>query len=120
MLQFEKDATDVRGTILFLKYKEKSINIVQIKKGFARGGHYHNFPSVHHLISGVIQYHETDIQTNQETIKTISAPAIISVPPMAAHLLIALEDTIFAEEFGNDYSATEYPRYRDTVKQKMS
>lgn len=120
MLQFEKEATDVRGTILFLKYEEKSINIVQIKKGFARGGHYHNFPSVHHLISGVIEYHETNIKTNQETIKIISSPATILVPPMAAHLLIALEDTVFAEEFGNDYSATEYPKYRDIVRQKMS
>ena len=119
-LEYEKQATDSRGTIIFLKYGQKNINLVQIKKGFARGGHYHTFETKHHLISGVIEYREKDITTNQEKIQTIHAPAVIVVPPMAAHLLIAQEDTIFAEEFGQNYSATEYAPYRNIVTQKMS
>ncbi|MEM2160324.1 MAG: hypothetical protein QXN55_05150 [Candidatus Nitrosotenuis sp.] len=119
-LEFEKQVTDARGTIVFLKYGEKSLNIVQIKKGFARGGHYHTFDTKHHLLSGVIEYREKDMNTNQETIKTISAPTVISVPAMAAHLLIALEDTIFAEEFDKGYSATEYAPYRQIITQKLT
>jgi dTDP-4-dehydrorhamnose 3,5-epimerase-like enzyme len=119
-LEYEKQVTDARGTIIFLKYGEKSLNLVQIKKGFARGGHYHAFQTRHHLIAGTIEYREKDINTGQEKIQTISGPAIITVPPMAAHLLIAQEDTVFAEEFEKNYSATEYAPYREIVTQKMS
>lgn len=119
-LEFDKQASDARGTILFLKYGKKSINIVEIKKGFARGGHYHTFETKHHVLSGVLEYREKNINTNQETIHTITAPAIITVPPMAAHLLTAITDTMFAEEFGEGYSAIEYPEYRNIVMQKMA
>ena len=119
-LEFEKEASDVRGAILFLKYGQKSLNVVQIKKGFARGGHYHTFESTHHMLSGVIEYREKNIETGQETIRMISGPAIITVPPMAAHLLIALEDTLFVEAFEKNYSATNYEPYRQIVTQKMS
>lgn len=118
-LHFEKEASDVRGKIIFLKYGEKSLNIVEIKKGFSRGGHYHTFETVHFVLSGTIEYREKNIQTNQEQIQVFSAPAIITVPPMTAHLLTATEDTVFAESFGKDYSATEYPEYRKIVTQKM-
>lgn len=119
-LEFDKQVSDARGSILFLKYGQKSINIVEIKKGFARGGHYHTFETKHHVISGVLEYREKNIITNQETIQTITAPAIITVPPMAAHLLTAITDTMFAEEFGEGYSAIEYPEYRNIVMQKMT
>jgi hypothetical protein len=119
-LKFEKEASDVRGKIIFLSYGNKKLNIVQIKKGLSRGGHYHDFETRHFMISGIIEYRETNTSTNKETIRTVSAPSIITVPPMHAHLLTAIEDTIFAEEFGKDYSATEYPQYRKIVTQKMS
>lgn len=119
-LEFDKQVSDARGSILFLKYGQKSINIVEIKKGFARGGHYHTFETKHHVISGVLEYREKNINTNQETTQTITAPAVITVPPMAAHLLTAITDVMFAEEFGEDYSAIEYPEYRNIVMQKMA
>ena len=40
-IQFEKEVEDIRGKILFLSYGKKQINLVEIRKGFARGGHYH-------------------------------------------------------------------------------
>lgn len=120
VLEFDKQVTDARGTILFLKYGQKSINIVQIKKGFARGGHYHTFDTTHHIISGVIEYREKNLQTNQETTRIIHGPDTLFVPAMMAHLLIAQEDAVFAEEFEKNYSATDYTPYRDIVRQKMS
>lgn len=118
-LNFEKQASDIRGAILFLKYGEKNLNIVQIKKGFARGGHYHTFETTHHILSGSVEYRETDIKTGKETIQTIKGPATIHVPPLAAHLLIGLEDALFVEAFDKDYSATIYEPYRSIVTQKM-
>jgi hypothetical protein len=93
---------------------------VEIKRGFSRGGHYHDFETRHYLISGKIEYREKDVATNVEKTQVISAPAIITVPPMAAHLLTAIDDTLFAEEFGQSYSATEYPEYRKIVTEKMA
>ena len=107
-LNFEKQVSDVRGAILFLKYGSKSINIVEIKKGFSRGGHYHSFETKHHILSGTIEYKEKNIQTNHETIKIICAPAVITVPSLAAHLLTALDDTLFAEEIGENYRSEEH------------
>jgi dTDP-4-dehydrorhamnose 3,5-epimerase-like enzyme len=119
-LSFEKQADDERGRIIFLKYGDKRLNIVEIKKGFSRGGHYHTFDTRHFLISGTIQYREKDLKTGKETVQKISSPATIAVPAMAAHLLTAIDDTIFVEEFSQDYSATEYPEYRKIVTQKLS
>ncbi|HXG73251.1 MAG TPA: hypothetical protein VNK44_00335 [Candidatus Nitrosotenuis sp.] len=119
VLKFEKQATDARGTIVFLSYGDKKINVVEIKKGFSRGGHYHTFQTRHFLLAGTIEYRQTDLRTGEEKTEIISSPQIITVPPMVAHLLTAQEDTIFAEEFAQDYSATEYPKYRNIVTQKL-
>jgi dTDP-4-dehydrorhamnose 3,5-epimerase-like enzyme len=118
-LNFEKAAGDARGKILFLNYGDKKINIVEIKRGFSRGGHYHTFKTRHFLLSGTIEYREKDLSTNMEKISKISAPTVIEVPPMTAHLLTALDDTVFVEEFGENYSATEYPEYRKIVTEKI-
>ena len=119
-LEFEKVVSDRRGSILFLKFGQKNINLVQIKKGFARGGHYHSFESSHYVLSGIIEYKEKNIETEDESITTIKGPATIFVPPMRAHLLIALEDTLFFEAFDTNYSATDYGQYRQIVLQKIS
>lgn len=119
-LEFEKEATDVRGKILMLKYGNKRINLVETKKGFSRGGHYHNFESRHILISGTIEYKEKNLQTNVEKTKNVSAPSVITTSPMIAHLITAVTDSVFAEEFEQDYSAVDYPEYRSIVNQRMS
>ncbi len=119
-LSFESESHDKRGKVIFLSYGSKKINIIEIKKGFSRGGHYHTFETRHFLLSGIIEYREKNIGTGKEKVQTITSPATISVPSMVAHLLTAVDDTLFAEEFPQDYSATEYPEYRKIVMQKLS
>ena len=118
-LQFEKESTDVRGKILMLRYGNKRINLVETKKGFSRGGHYHDFESKHILISGIIEYREKNLQLNVEKTQTLSAPFVIVTPPTCPHMITAITDCVFAEEFGQDYSATDYPEYRTIIMQKM-
>jgi hypothetical protein len=38
-LEFKKEFGDIRGKIIFLEYGDKSVNVIEIKQGFARGGH---------------------------------------------------------------------------------
>ena len=119
-LEFKKLAEDVRGKILFLSYdNEKSLNIAEIKKGFARGGHYHPYEQYHVILSGKVEYREENLDTKKEQISIINGPQIIKVPQNTAHLLIAQEDTLFFESFEKNYIATNYPKYRKIVEERM-
>ena len=118
-LQFEKQVEDKRGKILFLSLGTKKINIVEIKKEFARGGHFHNFPSTHIIVYGKIELREENLKNNIEQIKKISAPSIINVQSNTAHLFIALEDSMFIETFDCEYQAVDYLKYRKIVDERL-
>jgi hypothetical protein len=117
-LEFKKQYEDKRGKILFLKSNNKSINIIEIKQGFARGGHFHQTDTSHFLISGKIEYHENNIETRIEKISIIESPCIINTPSYVAHLLIAKENSLFFEVFEN-YEDTVFPKYRKIVENLM-
>jgi len=118
-LSLEKEVEDVRGKIIFLSFGDKIFNIVETKKGYARGRHYHNFLSHHILISGTIEYREKNMVDNQEQVKKIKAPEIIKTLPNLAHLIIALEDSVFIEVFEQSYHATNWEEYRKIVDEKL-
>ncbi|QLH05778.1 hypothetical protein [Nitrosopumilus ureiphilus] len=117
-LEFEKQIEDKRGRILFLKFGRKNINLIEIKKSFARGGHFHQTETSHFLISGKIEYYTENIKTGLEKVSIISSPNIINVQPNIAHLLIAKEDSLFFEVFEN-YEDTVFHKYRKIVEDLM-
>ena len=118
-LTYEKKIEDRRGKILFLSYGNNKINLIEIRKSFARGGHFHKSTTSHFLIKGKIELHEENINTKQEKISIIEAPFILVVPSNHAHLLIALEDSLFFESFG-EYEATNFPKYRNIIDKKLN
>lgn len=118
-LEYLKTVSDKRGSIIFMKNGSKLVNFVEIKNGFSRGGHFHEFRSLHNLISGKVEYLEYNTKTNEEKTAIYEAPFVIDVPPLAAHLLTALEDVLFVEIFSNEYQATEFPKYRKIVEEKI-
>lgn len=118
-LEFKKSFSDVRGIILFCSYGKSSLHFVKTKKGFSRGGHYHKFKSDHILLKGKIEFKEFNISTNFEQVRILSAPITITVEPNIAHLLTALEDTVFLEFFHSEYSSTDYIPYRTIVEKKI-
>ncbi len=119
-LILEKQVEEVRGKILFLSYGTRKFHIVEIKKGFARGGHYHKFDQLHIIISGKIECYQKNISTEEEEYKIIHSPEQVLIPGKIAHLFIALEDTIFIETYENEYEATDYKEYRKIVMEKMN
>lgn len=119
-LKFEKEIEDNRGKILFFSYGNKTIHMVEIKKNFARGGHYHPFESDHILISGKIEYHEENVLTKKNKKVILHSPSLMTVPANSAHLLIALEDSIFVETFEDSYQAIDYPKFRQIVLERMN
>ena len=118
-LEFNKSVNDVRGKILFCSFGEKLLNFVETKKGFSRGGHYHEFQSDHILLRGKIEFKERNLDTNLEHTRIIHAPSTISVEANTAHLLTALEDSLFLEHFEIEYTAIDYIPYRKIVIEKM-
>lgn len=118
-LRLEKQVEDIRGKIFFFSYGDKRFNLVEMKKGFARGGHHHNFEQVHIILTGKIEYHRKDLVTNKKEIKVINSPESVSIPAKTPHLFIALEDSSFIEIYENLYEATEYPEFRRIVEERM-
>jgi len=118
-LFFKKEVQDKRGKILFFSYGKKQVNFVEIKKKFARGGHYHDFESNHVILSGIVRYLEKNLETGLEHSKILKAPCFVVTPQKRPHLLIALEDTLFIEVFDKTYSAVNFPEYRNIVDQRI-
>jgi len=119
ILRHEKTIEDVRGKIFFFSYGNKQINVIEIKKGYSRAGHYHEVVTSHTVTVGKIEYKEKNIKTGEEITKIIIAPAKVDTPAKHAHLVTALEDTIFVEAFEKPYKATNFPEYRTVVDNKL-
>jgi hypothetical protein len=119
-LKHIKEGGDVRGKIIFFTYDKTKINLFEIKKGFARGGHYHDYDVTNTLITGKIEHRVIDIKTKHEQISIITAPAILKIPANSANLIIAIEDSVFTEVFSKEYKSSVYDKYRNIVYQKMN
>lgn len=118
-LKFEKEVQDPRGKIIFLSTNYVKINIIEIKKGFARGGHFHSYDSNHMLLTGSIECRKENMITKEEEIKIFNAPSIIQVDANIAHLFIALEDSVFVETINGIYDGVNYSKYRMIVEEKI-
>jgi hypothetical protein len=110
---------DCRGKILFFKFNQIKSNLFEIKKGYARGGHYHDYDIVHTLIIGKIEHRMKSLNSKEEKIEILSAPAIIKISAKTANLIIALEDSLFSEVFDSKYKSEVFPEYRKIVEDKM-
>lgn len=118
-LHLEKQVEDNRGKIFFFSHGKKKFHVVEMKNGFARGGHYHNFEQLHLILTGKIEYHAKNLTDDKEEIRIIHSPDTILIPAKTPHLFIALEDSSFIEIYENVYEATEYPEFRRIVEDKM-
>jgi len=119
ILQLDGHYEDKRGMMFFLSYGKKKFNLIEIKKGFARGGHYHDYSQQHTVISGKIEYRQKDPKMNKEIISIIKSPNTIKIPRNIAHVLIALENSLIIEDFDKNYEITTFPEYRKIVEQMM-
>jgi dTDP-4-dehydrorhamnose 3,5-epimerase-like enzyme len=118
-LEFKKEVKDERGKIIFLQYGKRQINIVEIKKGYSRGGHYHKSSTKHILITGKVKCQEKQIDTDDEKITVVKAPNTITISKDTPHMLTALKDTVFLESFSDGYEDSIYPEYRKIVMEKI-
>lgn len=119
-LEFANAFEDVRGKIMVIKYGNLECRIVEIKKGFSRGGHYHPNPSEHYILSGKIEYREEDINMQKENVKILGPSDVVKVLANVAHLFTAIEDSVFVEYATGNFKAEYYPKYRKIVDEKIA
>ncbi len=116
--------SDDRGVVFRGEhYKKEIFLIAEIKKGKIRGGHYHNEAINHHVLSGKIIYKEIlltkkgNIKKNSSEIKKIVYSGnVVYTPSYAAHLLIAVEDSVIFETSDKNKETIRYDPYRNHIK----
>ena len=87
-LKFDKTTEDRRGKIIWLSSELTKINIVEIRSGFARGGHYHNSKTEKFLVAkGEARFDFRHMLTNESYEITTSNKElkIVETAPGWAH-----------------------------------
>ena len=51
---------------MFFSFGNKFLNVIEIKKGFARGGHYHKYQQDQIILFGKVEYREENIFEKKE------------------------------------------------------
>lgn len=110
-------SSDARGLIYeFASNHEVHLNFQTIRKGYARGGHSHEYPEGFFVISGKIEYHTG--KTDQEKVTVFGPGQVISTTLTEPHYVVALEDSVLVEvrPEGNSYHPVNYEPYRSIVE----
>lgn len=114
---------DDRGVVYRGDYfKKEYFLLAEIKKMETRGGHYHNKKVHHHILSGKIIYKEIQLtkkgnykKNQREVKKIVRGGNVIHTPAYAAHLIIALEDSIVFETSDKSKKTILYQEYRNEI-----
>ena len=115
---------DERGAVYRGDYhKKEHFLLAEIKKGKRRGGHYHNKKVHHHVLSGKIIYKEilltkkgNHTKKSKEIKRMMKNGDIIITPAYAAHLVIAIEDSIVFETSDENKTTVNYQKYRNQIE----
>ena len=114
-MKFEKEETDIRGFRYIYLDNKKIITLFQIKKGFVRGGQYHQDDTQEFLIAGKVEYHKENIFTKEETVEILDAPCITILPKNNSDLIIALADSILVGVYPKEKIIAFYDKHRKIV-----
>ncbi len=109
------DKDDPRGPTFKLSLDEGGdyLFLNMVKDSF-RGGHYHPFESFHLVLKGRIWFEFVEVSSGRRSETVVEAMEIVYIPGGVAHLLKALDDSMFMEPLGG--LTEEYPPQRAFVK----
>ena len=112
------DKDDPRGSTFKLSLGEGGdFLFLNMVKGSFRGGHYHPFESFHLVLKGRIWFEFVEVSTGRRSEVVVEAMEIVYIPAGVAHLLKALEDSMFMEPAGG--LTENYPPQRRFVEEFM-
>lgn len=109
----------MRGTRWIFQDNDNLISLFEIKKGFVRGGQYHENDVIHILISGSIEYKKENIVTKQKEIIHLDSFSSIHLPPNTSDLITALEDSVMVGLYKKEAVDRFYQKHRTIVNNKI-
>ena len=118
-MKFTGKDEDVRGQRWNFQDNGNLISLFEIKKGFSRGGQYHENEVTHVLISGKIEYRRENVLTGKEEISTLDSFSSTLLPPNTSDLITALEDSVMVGIYKNEPEKKYYEKHSRIVKEKM-
>jgi hypothetical protein len=118
-MKFTGKDEDVRGQRWNFQDNGNLISLFEIKKGFSRGGQYHENEVTHVLISGKIEYRKENVLTGKEEISTLDSFSSTLLPPNTSDLITALEDSVMVGIYKNEPEKKYYEKHSRIVKEKM-
>ena len=118
-MKFTGKDEDVRGQRWNFQGNGNLISLFEIKKGFSRGGQYHENEVTHVLISGKIEYRRENVLTGKEEISTLDSFSSTLLPPNTSDLITALEDSVMVGIYKNELEKKYYEKHSRIVKEKM-
>ncbi len=100
MRNIAPDFTDERGDIIKLlddgKTNIKSVLLITCNKGAVRANHYHKHDSHYaYILSGSMEYTEQNLDNKKTESATVKKGDLVYTPPMTAHAMRFLEDSVF-------------------------
>ncbi len=109
---------DPRGFLKEVLDQPVHINIIEIKAGYARGGHSHEYPEKFFVVAGCGYFSEKDSESRfiqeGDVVQTKSGvPHYIRATIYCALMLVEVRDG------GIKFEANEYKPFRDIVKMLM-
>ena len=113
--------TDDRGSIFdVVEDNVGHTGIIEIRRGAIRGKHYHKRSTQYtFLVSGKMEFFEKDlIHKNSKIESVVLEPFdLVITPPMKAHAMKGLEDSVFLDMTTESRSGKGYEE--DTVRLEM-
>lgn len=103
---------DIRGELIELLDKPHHINYITIKKGYARGGHSHDYSEMFLLVEGTVEFIEPE-----KIIRMIHGDSVVTKPNVP-HCIYSTEDAVLVEvrDAGIKFKANEDPKLRAFVE----
>ncbi len=92
--------TEERGEFIQISYRENigHLALFEIKKGFSRGGHYHDKKEeIFYIFEGALRATFLDIDTEQKEEHLLRKGNRIRIKPRCGHLFVGLEDSLVVE-----------------------
>lgn len=107
------DRGDPRGSTFRMALDGRDYLFLNVAKGSFRGGHYHPRETFHLVLKGRLWFEFVDTLSDRKA-ETIAEPMdVVHIPAGVAHLIKALEDSMFMEPFESLIEA--FPPQRSIV-----
>ncbi|MGA2785729.1 MAG: hypothetical protein ABSF09_13635 [Candidatus Bathyarchaeia archaeon] len=106
---------DRRGLIFRASLVDREYSFVEMRETSLRGGHYHSRETFHLVVQGRIRFELMDPILRRKRQVTAGPMDIVRVRAGVAHLLIALEDSIFIEPLAGHGTTVNFNPQRARV-----